>query len=143
MPGPGSDQSLGAQLGRECIGGALQEGGVVAGSDERRDAGLPKDVEPWARLSRRSAAVGAANGVDDVLGKRPVDRNGRAGYPQELAQPRGIGVEAVGQDLVADELKALSSASSGRRWKSGGSIRVSDRTCAGRRAAANSAPSAP
>lgn len=68
---------------------------MIAGGDEHRDARLAQDVEPRTRLSRRAAAVGAANGVDDVLGKRPVARDGGAGDRQELAQPCRVGVEAM------------------------------------------------
>ena len=72
VPGAGGDQSAGrVQLGSERIGRALQERRVVAGGDQCRDAGVAEDVERRTRLSRRSTAVSATHGADDVLRKRP------------------------------------------------------------------------
>jgi nicotinamidase-related amidase len=99
----------------ERVGRALEERGVVAGGDQRRDARVAQDIEGWTRLARRSTAVGTTNGLDDVLGKRPTIRNGRARDPQELTQRRGLRVEAVGKGLVAHALKRTSSGSSGTK----------------------------
>ena len=69
VPGAGSDQSLGVQLVGERVCRALQERGVVAGGDQRRDVGVAQDIERRASLARRSTAVSATNGLDNVLGK--------------------------------------------------------------------------
>ncbi len=106
MPGAWGYQSLRVQLGRQRIGRTLQKRGVVAGGDHCRYVRVAQDIEPRTRVGRRSAAVSATNRLDDVLGKRSAVRDGRTRNPKELAQRRGVRIEATGQDLSAQALKA-------------------------------------
>src|ERR1700742_743927 len=68
---------------------------------------MAQDIEPRARVVRRTTAVSATNGLNDVLRKRPAIGDRRARDPKELTQGRGVRVEAMGQALVAHALKAL------------------------------------
>src|SRR5262249_37151096 len=76
-PGAGGTQPPRLERGRERIGRALEERGMIARGDQYRDARVAQDIERRACLSRRSTAVSSTNSVNNVLGKRPVIGNGR------------------------------------------------------------------
>lgn len=107
MPSARGHQSLRMQLGRKCVGRALEKRGVVAGGDQCRDARAAQDIEFRACVGRRTTAVSATNGLDDVLRKRPAIRNRRTRDPQELSQRCGVRIQATVQDFIAHALKAF------------------------------------
>ncbi len=68
VPCAGGSRSSGGQADCHCVAHALDRRVVIAGGDQRGDAGMTEQFEWLARLAGRSAPLRPTNTTRDLLG---------------------------------------------------------------------------